>query len=112
MIPNDVSALGRSTLSRCGYLVLRGCLGGEAVRNLQTLSHEMSAAAAGILAEAQRSGETAAAHAASRVSELIVVPEASDTGRVCRYEFMYERQPTVPGVRRRDADSTGIGGDR
>jgi ectoine hydroxylase-related dioxygenase (phytanoyl-CoA dioxygenase family) len=93
MIPHDLTGLGRSSLSRCGYVVLRGCLAGEVVRSLQTLSREMSGAAAAILAETQRSGETAAAHAASRASELIVVPEACDTGRVCRYEFMYGANP-------------------
>jgi ectoine hydroxylase-related dioxygenase (phytanoyl-CoA dioxygenase family) len=93
MNPNDATGFGRSSLSRCGYVVLRGCLDGEALRNLQTVSGEMSAAASGILAEAQRRGETAATHAALRVNELIVVPESADPGRVCRYEFMYGANP-------------------
>jgi 2-aminoethylphosphonate dioxygenase len=92
MISSDATVSGRLS-SRCGYVVLRGCLDGEVVRNLQRVCGEMSAAASAILAEAQRSGETAATHAASRVNELIVVPESSDTGRVCRYEFMYGANP-------------------
>jgi 2-aminoethylphosphonate dioxygenase len=88
----DATDVGRS-LSRCGYVVLRDCLAGEAVRDLQTVSGEMSAAAGTILAEAQRCGGTAATHASSRVSELIVVPESAAASRVCRYEFMYGANP-------------------
>jgi ectoine hydroxylase-related dioxygenase (phytanoyl-CoA dioxygenase family) len=80
-------------LSRSGYVVLRGCLDAGALRALRAVSGEMSAAARGILAEVQRSGETVAMRAASRAAELIVVPESSDTSRVCRYEFMYGASP-------------------
>jgi 2-aminoethylphosphonate dioxygenase len=80
-------------LSRCGYGVLRGCLDAAAMTVLQDVSRQMSVAANRILAESQLAHETVAAHAMSRVGELIVVPESSDTTRVCRYEFMYGAHP-------------------
>jgi ectoine hydroxylase-related dioxygenase (phytanoyl-CoA dioxygenase family) len=53
----------------------------------------MSASAAAILAECNRHGQSPAERASQHLDELIVVPEASDPSKVCRYEYMIGSSP-------------------
>jgi ectoine hydroxylase-related dioxygenase (phytanoyl-CoA dioxygenase family) len=71
-----------------GYTVLRSFLDADMVAGLKRISQSMSEEAESILADAVANEVSVAVHAASRIEELIVVPESVDSSIVCRYEFM------------------------
>ena len=74
---------------RNGFVVLRDVFDDDRVGAIRAVSDEMSAAARTILA----GNADVSDHAATRRSELIVVPEASDPCLVCRYEYMAGSTP-------------------
>lgn len=78
---------------RQGYVVLRGFFASRSVQSVQEISENMSASAAAILAECNRHGQSPAERAFQHLDELIVVPEASDPSKVCRYEYMIGSSP-------------------
>jgi len=71
-----------------GYLKLPGFFSAELVSRLRSISDAMSCEASCILQESWAAGQELSARANCRKRELIVVPEASDPSRVCKYEFM------------------------
>jgi 2-aminoethylphosphonate dioxygenase len=73
---------------RQGYVHLPDSLLPEQVQELRKLSDEMSAQALGILQVAHASGESLSHRAMTHPEELIVVPEGTNPGQVCRYECM------------------------
>lgn len=71
-----------------GYVCLRDFFPYDAVDKLREISDAMSSQAASILGSCQTARVSLADHARHRPLELIVVPEESSAGQVCRYEFM------------------------
>jgi ectoine hydroxylase-related dioxygenase (phytanoyl-CoA dioxygenase family) len=70
------------------YVRLPGFFSPEIVESLRRMSDEMSSQACSILRLSRVAGESMARLAQAHPSELIVVQEAADPTRVCKYEFM------------------------
>lgn len=71
-----------------GYVRLPDFFAREIVECLRVISDEMSSQSCSILKLSRVMGESLARRAQIYRNELIVVPEAADPSRVCKYEFM------------------------
>ncbi|MEL6582691.1 MAG: phytanoyl-CoA dioxygenase family protein [Pseudomonadota bacterium] len=86
---NLISAMSqKETLAQQGYLALRGVFDAEEVAQLRALSDAMTASAEAVLTEVSANGGTLGARAQAHPEELIVVSEADDPTKLCRYEYL------------------------
>ena len=83
----DETFTGEELLEQ-GFTVIRGAFGADEIAKIRRMSDAMSSRAGQILAEAARANISVATRAMLEDGDLIVVPEAQDRTKVCRYEFM------------------------
>lgn len=84
-------AARKNDLERDGYVVLRGFFSEAERARLAQTSAAFGARAARILREAGAAG--LAAHARANPDDLIVVAEADDPAKVCRFEYLIGADP-------------------
>lgn len=81
----------KADLARDGYVVLRGFFGDAERARLARFSDGFGARADRILRQSGEGG--LAAHARSNPDDLIVVAEADDPAKVCRFEYLIGADP-------------------
>lgn len=76
-----------------GYVEFPGFFSADLVSILRSISDEMSCEASYILEASRAAGQELSEYANCRRHKLIVVPEASDPSKLCKYEFMIGSNP-------------------
>jgi len=88
----------RDKFERDGYICLRNFFSDAEVARLRQISTSLGEEATQVLAEAVRQNTTAAVLASKNPDSLIVVPEATDRLKVCRFEYILRRSPDLNAI--------------